>query len=49
MKEITKEILEYLIKHRITVTAEHPPGVLNGEVDWESQNIKNSREWLLNP
>ena len=49
LTEISKKIWEYLIRHGITVTAEWLPGILNGEADWESRNIRDSSEWLLNP
>ena len=44
---LSKEIWEYLIKHGITITAEHLPGKQNLETN--SQSVHDSSEWKLNP
>ena len=47
MAELAKEIWEYLLKWRITITAEYLPSELNSTADWESRNILDSSEWML--
>ena len=37
---ISKQIWNYLISRGITLTAEHLPGILNKEADFESRNVK---------
>ena len=44
---IIKKIYDYLLLHKITITAEYRPRVLNGEADRESRDLKNSRKWKL--
>ena len=44
---IIKEIYDYLLLHKITITAEYLPRVLNGEADRESRDLKDSRKWKL--
>ena len=46
---ISKRIWEYLLHHKITVTAEWIPSHLNTIADWESRNVKDSAEWKLCP
>ena len=45
---ISKKIWNYLISRGITITAEHLPGILNKEADFESRNVKDCSEWKLN-
>ena len=47
--QISKEIWKYLLDKGITITAEYLPGALNKEADMESQTVKDSSEWKLNP
>ena len=47
MVEITKRIWEFLLQHRITITAEWIPSHLNKGADWESRNVSDSSEWKL--
>ena len=49
MIAITKRIWEYLLEHKITITAEWIPSHLNTIADWESRNVRDSAEWKLCP
>ena len=40
--------LEYLISKQIILTAEHLPWILNVKADFESRNVKDPNEWMLN-
>ena len=40
--------LEYLISKQIILTAEHLPWILNVMADFESRNVKDPNEWMLN-
>ena len=42
LSQLSKEIWDYLIKDRIMITAECLLGALNKEVDFQSQNVKDS-------
>ena len=44
---ISKQIWNYLISKGITLTAEHLPGILNKEADFESRNVRDCSEWKL--
>ena len=46
---IRKEIWQYLLKRKITITAEYLPGSMNVEADRESRQTRDSSEWKLNP
>ena len=46
---ISKEIWQYLLKRKITITAEYLPGSMNVEADRESRQTRDSSEWKLNP
>ena len=46
---ISKEIWQYLLKRKITITAEYLPGSMNVEADRESRQTKDSGEGKLNP
>ena len=46
---ISKEIWQYLLKRKFTITAEFLPGSMNPEADRESRQTRNSSEWKLNP
>ena len=37
---IAQELWEYTLNKQITLTAEHLPGELNGEADWESRHFR---------
>ena len=45
----SKEILAYLIKHKIKITVEYLPSKLNIIADWESRNARDQSEWKLSP
>ena len=45
---MSKEIWKYLLAHQITITVEYLPGILNVRADWQSRNVKDSSEWMLN-
>ena len=49
--EIAKDLLEYCLAKKITLTAEHLPGFLNKTTDWESRNVStiSTNSWRLNP
>jgi len=49
MTVLSKEIWEYLLAHKITITAEYLPGKLNVLSDKESRSVKDSSEWKLDP
>ena len=46
---LSKEIWDYLLEKKITITAENLPGKLNIQADQESQSVRDSSEWKLNP
>ena len=46
---IRKEIWQYLLKRKITVTAEYLPGSMNVKADRESRKTRDSSQWKLNP
>ena len=46
---IAKRIWDYLLQHKITITAEWIPSHLNTIADWESRNVSDSAEWKLCP
>ena len=48
LTDLSKQIWEYLLSHKITITVEYLPGVLNVEADTMSRNVKDSSEWKLN-
>ena len=48
LTDLSKQIWEYLLSHKITITVEYLPGVLNVEADTLSRNLKDSSEWKLN-
>ena len=49
LTEISKEIWQYFLKRKITITAEYLPGSMNVEADRESRQTRDSSEWKLNP
>ena len=46
---IRKEIWQYLLKKKITITAKYLPGSMNVKADRESRKTRDSSEWKLNP
>jgi len=44
---LTKEIWSYLLAKGITLTAEYIPSELNTEADYQSRNVADSSEWML--
>ena len=47
--DLTKNLFDYALYRRITVTAEHLAGEENREADHESQVYKDWSNWRLNP
>ena len=45
--EIAKEIWQYLLPKRITLTAEYIPSLLNKGADYQSRNVSDLTEWKL--
>ena len=45
--KIGKSIWNYLLSHKITITAEYLPSRLNFRDDWESKNATDSSNWKL--
>ena len=45
---ISKEISQYLLKRKITITAKYLPGSVNMEAARESRQTRDSSEWKLN-
>ena len=45
---ISKEIWQYLLKRKITITPEYLPGSMNVEADRESRQTRDCSEWKLN-
>ena len=48
LSQLSKEIWDYLIKNKM-ITAEYLPGKINKKADFQSQNMKDSSKWKLNP
>ena len=49
MTKIAKEIWDYLLSNKITITAEYLPSKLNQVADWESRHVEDSTEWKIDP
>ena len=49
MATLAKEIWDFALSRKITITAEYLPGRLNTEADWASNHFQDSSEWLLSP
>lgn len=51
LTNIGKDLWEYCMERKITLTAEHLPGSLNQTADWESRNVStmSTNSWRLNP
>ena len=51
LTSIAKDLWEYCLGKKITLTAEHLPGILNQTADWESRNVSDisTNSWRLNP
>ena len=47
MVSVSKEIWDYILFLKIGITAEHLPGAINLEEDWEYRNLKDTSEWIL--
>ena len=45
----TKEIWQYCLARKITLTAEHLPGRLNMEADFQSRYLQDNSCWKLDP
>ena len=49
LSDINKEIWHYLLGKEIIITAEYLPDTLNKEIDFQSQAVRESSEWKLDP
>ena len=49
LRQVAKEIWDYLLANGIAVTAEYLPSSLNIQADWQSRNHRDSSDWKLNP
>ena len=49
LTKISKEIWQYLLQEKITLTAEWIPSKENFQADWEFRNVKDPSEWILKP
>ena len=49
LSDISKKILDYLLAKGITITTEYLPVALNKEADFQSQAVRDSSEWKLDP
>ena len=49
LRQVAKEIWDYLLANGIAVTAEYLPSSLNIQADWQSRNHRDSSNWKLNP
>ena len=49
MTVLAKEIWEFGLSQKITITAKNLPGKLNVRADWASRNFQDFSEWLLSP
>lgn len=47
--KLVKDIWLWCIQHDIWLTAEHLPGIMNIDADWESRNVNDRTEWSLCP
>ncbi|XP_057296294.1 uncharacterized protein LOC130625258 [Hydractinia symbiolongicarpus] len=47
MIKIAKEIWDFLLLHKITITAEYLPGCLNIKADWESRHTEQNGSFVL--
>ncbi|XP_070564060.1 uncharacterized protein [Ptychodera flava] len=46
---LSKEMWQYSLAHKIYLTAEYLPGVNNVIADWESRHVTDSSDWQLDP
>ena len=49
LSDISKEIWDYLLTKKITITTEYLPGALNKEAGFQSRTVKNSSKLKLDP
>ena len=47
LSDLAVEIWNWCINQRITIHAEHLPGVENVRADWESRHLTDSSDWML--
>ena len=47
--KVAQELWDFCLQRNILLSAEHLPGHLNVEADWESRNISDSSDWRLKP
>ena len=47
LRQVAKEIWDYLLANGIVVTAEYLPSSLNIQVEWQSRNHIASGDWKL--
>ena len=49
LQAIARQLWEWCLDHRLTLHAEHLPGLLYVVADYKSQRFHNSSNWMLNP
>ncbi|KAJ1087458.1 hypothetical protein NDU88_000629 [Pleurodeles waltl] len=49
LAQIAKEFWQFCLQHRISVIAEHLPGVDNTVADWNSRFLRDGSDWRLLP
>jgi hypothetical protein len=47
--QVTKEMWNYCLQRKITLTAEYLPGVLNKQADYQSRTYVDGSNWKLDP
>ena len=47
LTKLMKQIWDWCSTRGITLTAEYLPGKLNSTADWESRNLNDSGDWML--
>ena len=48
LSQLREDIREYLLKKRIMITAEYPPGALNKKENFQSRNVNDFSKSKLN-
>ena len=47
LSDLSKEIWDYLLAKRITITTEYLPGALNKETNFQLRVVRDSSKWKL--
>ena len=47
LRQVAKEIWDYLLANGTAVTAEYLPSSLNTQAEWQSRNHRASSDWKL--